>query len=124
MKKVCTRCKEEKYLDEFSNYKNSKDGKHIYCKICAKNKSKERYSRDLERIKKYREDNKEKLREIKKEYSLKNKEVLNARSKQWNLDNKEYRKEYLKNWNKNNYNKNHSKIRKYQNSYNKNRYII
>jgi hypothetical protein len=122
MKKVCTKCKEEKHLDEFSNYKSSKDGKRIYCKVCSRIKSKERYPQDLERINKYREDNKEKLKEINKAYSIKNKELINARSKQWNIDNKEHRKNYLKQWNKNNYKKNSSKIKEYHNSYNKNRY--
>lgn len=122
MKKICTRCKEDKDLEEFSNYRSSKDGKHIYCKVCSRDKSKERYSQDAERIKKYREDNKEKIKEIKKAYSLKNKEILNARSKQWNLDNKEKRQEYVKQWARENYEKNYSKVREYQNTYNRSKY--
>ena len=34
--KVCSRCKQEKALNEFSKNKNSIDGHHCYCKICHK----------------------------------------------------------------------------------------
>jgi hypothetical protein len=125
MKKICTKCKEEKHLDEFSNYKSSKDGKRIYCKICSRIKSKERYPQDIERINKYREDNKDKLKEVKKAYSIKNKEILNARSKQWAIDNKERLTIYQKNYNKLKYKniiKGNRDLQVKHNIYNKNRY--
>lgn len=33
--KTCTKCKRTKPLDDFPNNKNSKDGKHAWCKICG-----------------------------------------------------------------------------------------
>lgn len=34
MKKLCSKCKVEKPLDEFYKNKNTKDGVHHYCKSC------------------------------------------------------------------------------------------
>lgn len=41
--KVCTRCGEEKPLDEFYNSPSTKDGKASYCKECVKELSREIY---------------------------------------------------------------------------------
>jgi hypothetical protein len=35
MKKICIKCNIEKDIDEFGIRKNSKDGRHYYCKDCA-----------------------------------------------------------------------------------------
>ena len=42
-KKLCTRCMESKNLDEFSNNKNTKDGKIQECKLCSSKRYKEYY---------------------------------------------------------------------------------
>lgn len=34
MNKICLRCKEEKNLNDFHNYKSAKDGKRDWCKLC------------------------------------------------------------------------------------------
>jgi hypothetical protein len=61
MTKICKKCGEEKSLEEFSRYKNSKDGFTDSCKECRN---------------KYKKENKEKLRIKAAEYRIKNKEKL------------------------------------------------
>jgi hypothetical protein len=34
MKKICKKCEKEKSIDEFNNFKHSKDGKSPYCRVC------------------------------------------------------------------------------------------
>lgn len=41
--KVCTRCKEEKFLDSFVNKAASKDGKGSWCKACFAEHAKVKY---------------------------------------------------------------------------------
>jgi hypothetical protein len=67
--KICTKCKEEKSIDNFSSKKSSKDGLFIYCKNCVRkinidwkiaNKErtkfnqKERYRRNRKRLNDYK----------------------------------------------------------------------
>jgi hypothetical protein len=61
MTKQCSKCKKHKDLSEFTNDKNRKDGKYIWCKSCNKIQCKASYERNKEaRIKaacKYQKDN-------------------------------------------------------------------
>lgn len=41
--KICSRCKQEKDLDDFHNAKSKKDGKQPYCKTCLNSNSKKDY---------------------------------------------------------------------------------
>lgn len=43
--KRCGRCKSEKILEDFSNNKSSKDGKHHTCRACKSNEQKSRHNR-------------------------------------------------------------------------------
>ena len=61
--KKCKRCLIEKTSDEFGNNKNNKDGKSIYCLNC-----------ELERKRKYREENREKVNESSKNWRKNNPE--------------------------------------------------
>ena len=45
MKKRCADCRQYKTLDEFPRNKNSKDGRHSYCKPCHNARGKETYTR-------------------------------------------------------------------------------
>lgn len=91
--KCCTKCGIPKPLDEFSNNKNKKDGKHIVCKLCFRdyyltNKPEPKIKKELtedEKIslinkqkeakklanKRYRENNKETLKITKRVYKQK-----------------------------------------------------
>lgn len=61
--KICKKCVINKLLEDFGNNKNYGDGKNIYCKGC-----------ELERAKKYRENNREKANESSKNYRKNNPE--------------------------------------------------
>ena len=112
--KTCTKCKELKELKEFHKDKKNKDGLCYKCKSC---------------FKKYREKNKEKLKEKRKEYREKNKEKIKKKAKvyrennkekliQYRQNNKEKLNEYHKEWFQNNKEKinEYYKIKKQANS--------
>ena len=94
MEKKCTKCKEVKSLDEFTNFKKGKHGKAYQCKSCFK----EYYKKNQ---KEYYKKNKEKFSQHAKEYYKKNKEKILLQKKEYNKKNKEknnkYNKEYYKN---------------------------
>ena len=79
--KTCKICKEEKPLEEYYNGKNYKGGKQPRCKICmqksvkkdiqnaASKRYRDRYpEKRLERNRKYREENPERMRKIHTDY--------------------------------------------------------
>lgn len=76
--KICSKCKNEKELDDFYPSKKTKDGYNIWCKVCNKEYNKQ--FKDPERRKKWREDNKEYNKSIHKKYYLANKEKMNLQS--------------------------------------------
>jgi hypothetical protein len=97
IKKLCVKCNSEKKISEFHNNKNGKYGVHSQCKIC-KNKYKKKYrekNKELikEKSKEYSVNNKDKIKEYKKKYFQKNKDKFNDRTKKYNLKNK-----HLKCW--------------------------
>ncbi len=62
--KICSRCKKSKHIEEFSLSTRNKDGRLYTCKSCykkARNKEKEKqcYQENKDRIKKYQEQRKE-----------------------------------------------------------------
>jgi len=123
--KICTKCKEEKELINFSKRKDSKDGYKNQCKICFGIIKKKYYENNLEKIlkygKQYRNDNSDKLKEKDlirnkneyrksyqkengKNYWIKNKELLSIRNKKYREDNIEQIKEQAKIYYNNNKN--------------------
>lgn len=72
--KVCKVCHEEKELDEFPKHKQMKDGHLNQCRVCKNNY-----------LKKYGEDNKDRLLEKAKIYYEENREVVKQRVRNhWN----------------------------------------
>ena len=72
--KVCKDCHREKELDEFPKHKQMKDGHLNQCRMCKN-----------DYIRKYGQDNKEKLSEKAKTYYEENKEVIKQRVRNhWN----------------------------------------
>jgi len=96
MEKKCTKCKEVKSLDEFSNDKRLKSGKQSKCKNC-----------DNE----YYENNIKKIKLKHKEYYIKNKKEINVKVKNWVKNNQEKYKEYSVIYRKNNTDKSNSYFR-------------
>jgi len=95
--KICSKCKEEKNIDQFYRDKNRKDGHTYQCKVCRdlyqdeyiKNNKDKRHNR----AKAYNEKNKESIAIQKKEYNLKNKEKKREKSKEYN-ERTGYQKKY------------------------------
>ena len=111
--KKCSKCGEEKPLNEFHNNKASKDGKVYQCKTCIIERSKKHYMenreqkleyqkeysdknkeemkiKDKKRHKIYNEKNKEKIKINNKEYKNNNKEKISKQNKKYREDNKEF----------------------------------
>lgn len=118
--KICTKCKTEKSISEFTNLKSSKDGKSTYCKTCNSIINKEYRSLNKEKIKQHKkqvyENNKELILQQRKEYYQENRESvlkrveeytdlnrdeINAKRRQFRKDNLEHmknqdKKKYIK----------------------------
>lgn len=77
--KICTKCGEEKSLDNFNKQKGGKLGLRASCKLC---------------VKQYREDNKEQISNTHKIWVENNREHRTTYLKQWRVDNKEHRRVY------------------------------
>jgi len=90
--KICTKCKVEKSITEFHNSKNRKGGKICYCKSCIREKNRENSQKNVERAKKWKENNKEKVIEWHKKCYENNKEKVIERAKKWKKKN---RKKYI-----------------------------
>jgi hypothetical protein len=88
--KVCSKCKKEKEDSEFHKHTISKDGLRNVCKECRKIESKEYTINNQNKIKKYREDNKDKINERRKEYRIENKDILSIKFKKYYYENIEY----------------------------------
>lgn len=72
--KFCPSCSTIKPLSEFhKDVKNKWQGVSGYCRECARTKARNYAKRNTERIKKYRIDNKEKIKKRWKDWSSKNK---------------------------------------------------
>jgi len=76
--KECTRCGQEKPLSGFHKDKRYRLGVYSQCKVCVS-----------ERMKQYRQKNKDIIAEQKKQYYQKNKDIIAARMKQYRQENKD-----------------------------------
>jgi len=78
--KICSKCGEEKSLEEFQKDHRLKSGRGPNCKKCHSNYSKSRNARKKQ--KEYYESNKEKIKSKSKKYSEENKEDISKKRKQ------------------------------------------
>lgn len=81
--KICTKCKKEKEIKEFCKNSQAKDNLSCYCKNCMSERIKIWRDNNKDKIKIYRDNNKEKQKQYRKKYCDKNKEKANNRSKNW-----------------------------------------
>lgn len=91
--KKCSKCKQEKELNNFGKDKKQCDGFNRVCKQCRQSFSKEHSKRLYEKNKIWNQNNVDKIKEYQKEYQ------------------KEYRKEYGKEYRKEYYDNNAEKLR-------------
>lgn len=130
--KKCSKCKLEKEFEEFGKNKSLKDGLSHICKKCRIMNSKKYYTNNLDKIKKYRENNKIKSKNYNKSYNQnnkekikiqrkifyeKNKERLNMIGAEWRNNNREKILNKNKDWKKNNQEKVKEYNKKYQKEY-------
>ena len=111
--KICSKCKVEKDICEFSRKKSNHPNTRSECKECNKIEGK-----------KYRENNKEKTLNRSKKYREDNKETLKENYKKNTKKLQQYRninKNYYKDYNKTYYENNLSKIIEYKRNHNKKR---
>lgn len=91
--KTCSRCKDTKSFECFTKDKNQKDGITIYCKPCRKVMKQESYLRNrdknLAKMKKYREENPEKVAATKRRCYEAKKGEYQEKSRKRYLDNKD-----------------------------------
>jgi hypothetical protein len=95
--KVCTKCKIEKELTEFSRDKHKKDGFYNQCKECKKIYREEYNKINYDRLKEFKEQylknyyetNKKIILEKQKIYYEKNKDKTKLRDKEYRLKNKD-----------------------------------
>lgn len=93
--KTCTKCGEEKSLDDFHRRKASKDGREASCKTCRQGYYQENKDAFRERTYKWRAENPEGDREIRKRaYWNGGKE----KQREWNEANRDKRREYARHW--------------------------
>jgi hypothetical protein len=98
--KICSKCKVEKSLNEFSKDKNRKCGFFPTCKSCVNKYYKINKEYFLNHAKEYRINNAESIVLSKKIYYEKNKKYIKEQVKKYrdeNIENiKEYQKKYIK----------------------------
>ena len=87
--KKCTKCGEVKNINMFPKNRNK-------CLECVRQYHKQYYKDNTERLKRYREDNDERLKQYSKQWRKDNTERLKRRSKQYYEDNIERIKQYRK----------------------------
>jgi hypothetical protein len=104
--KKCTCCGEEKPLSDFYKKKKCKFGVDSRCKLCVLKKSKKYRKDNKKKIRHYKKqwynDNKEQILEQRKQYYENNRESLIEKQKQYHQDNREIRLEHQKQYRKDN----------------------
>ena len=81
--KKCTKCEQQKPFDEFRKSKRYKDGHYSRCKKCMQEyeKANEDHEKRLETRKRYRENNREKIRQQDKEDYINNPDKFRAKAR-------------------------------------------
>lgn len=91
--KVCTKCRKEKELQDFSKCKKHNDRLSYWCKSCKGLCDKKYQDNNKEKLKiyskKYYDKNTEKILKYQKEYYILNEEKISIRSKEYYLNNYE-----------------------------------
>lgn len=90
--KICTKCQEEKPLDQFNKDKTKKDGLRPICKICTGKQQKQ-----------YAQKNKAKIAEYQKEYAKKNQKTLQKNKRRHYLKHKDKILKRVNSWHNKNY---------------------
>jgi len=88
--KICTKCKQEKSVNEFYKRKASKDGLHLKCKSCVKHYALENKDYIKIRRRQHYIDHKEKENLSSKQYHSKHRPEILKKLKKHRVDNSQY----------------------------------
>jgi hypothetical protein len=91
--KICDKCKKEKEDLDFSSNKTNKDGLSRYCKNCCNSYGKKYREENKDKIKKQKMEKSDYYKRIRKEYYQKYKNRELASSKKWYYENKDHQQE-------------------------------
>lgn len=100
--KICTKCKIEKVVEDFSKCKSNKGGLQYHCKLCAKQDYQNYYIKNRERrllkMKEYfaKPENRERTKQRSQKYVAEHKEELKQYNQKYHNENKEKLKQYDK----------------------------
>jgi len=93
---ICSKCKSEKSVSEFSRYARSKTGRFHQCKSCVREYQNSIRDKLSVYHKEYRKAHPEYFAKRCAKYYAEHRDTILERNKQWLEDNKEKRKEYIK----------------------------
>lgn len=82
-RKTCTKCKAEKFEEDFYKDANKKDGLKSWCKDCHLEDNKKREEKYNETRRNYRKEHSEECKENKRRYYKNNKEKILKNNKKW-----------------------------------------
>jgi len=94
--KTCSKCGDEKSIDEFSKNRKRKDGHSVYCKKCVSIYAIGYYKKTIDHKKEYTENHKEEKSEYDKKYYITHKQEKKKHEKERYIKLKEGKKEYNK----------------------------
>lgn len=100
--KICSKCKKEKELEEFTKCKKALGGYNYYCKECIKKINILNKKNNPNYYKEYYIKNKNYINTRNKNWIKENKERFDLINKKWELNNPQRSKENRNNWRKNN----------------------
>lgn len=100
--KTCSRCRQEKSIEDFGRHKSMKDGIRSACKSCEIIACKIYRANNRETVRKTKRKwaaaNKDKKAAMDARYSAKHKEQIAARTKQWRIDNADTLQQKKQEW--------------------------
>ena len=96
--KICKKCSLEKDVIEYSNNKNTKDGKSLYCKECEKKRKEIYREKNRDRInedaRNWRRDNPERYEKTINKYLSKNPHMTSKERSKKYRENEEWREKF------------------------------
>lgn len=91
--KICSKCKEDKEISQFSKQKAAKDGHSCYCKACNRAYTKQwvedNHDKSLAKRRLYVKKNEEKIRTQRSAYNKANRPYFREMNRKYNLENPE-----------------------------------
>lgn len=106
--KICSKCKLKLPLDQFYRMTRSKDGRHVWCKVCDNSYKREWRDKNREHVNRigkaqqynWYHNNLERARETARKWQRENKDRVYQIKKRFAENNPEKLKEYQDRWNK------------------------